>query len=372
MSGSSPDPDKQTRRSRWLKRNAVKVLIIFVAVTVLWALMKMPPRKQETTASTAPLVDVTVMTVQAEPNLVDAFELPGVVEPNRIVTISAEIAGRIEEIPRQKGAQVQAGDLLVRLDASLLQPAFDGASAQVERDKIEFERMTELVARDATPVQDLDNARSQLTLSQASLGEIRARLKRSDIFSPCAGILNDLPVEEGEYVQPGTPVAEIVDVATVKVVVRVPERDIGFFQVGGAAQVSLDSPEGQAQTTLEGVISFISELADAQTRSTPMEIKLDNSQQQLRCGQIVHVHLTRRILDNALMIPLSAVIPMEDSKAVYVVNSNETQRREVDLGIIQEDRVQVRTGLQAGDRLIIAGHRFVAPGQKVNIVTESN
>jgi len=228
--------------------------------------------------------------------------------------------------------------------------------------------MTELVERDATPVQDLDNARSQLTMSQASLGEIRARLKRSHIFSPCAGILNDLPVEEGEYVQAGTPVAEIVEAATVKVVVRVPERDIGYFQTGGSAQVSLDTPEGQEQPKLRGVISFISELADAQTRSTPMEIKLDNRDQQLRCGQIVHVHLTRRVLEDALMIPLEAVIPMEDSKAVYLVNSTETQRREVDLGIIQGDRVQVRKGLQAGDRLIIEGHRLVAPGQKVNVV----
>lgn len=349
-----------------LRRNLVKGLIILVAVTVLWALMKMPPRQQQVSSTSAPLVDVTVATVTAEPNLVDQFELPGVVEPNRTVTVSAEIDGRIEEIPPEKGSQVQAGDLLVQLDGSLLQPAFDGASAQVERDKIEFERMTDLVNKNATPVQDLDNARSQLTVSQASLGQIRARLKRTHIFSPCAGILNDLPVEEGEYVQAGTPVAEIVDSATVKVVVRVPERDIGFFKVGRSARVSVNR-----ETQVAGVISFISELADAQTRSTRIEITLDNEDRQLRSGQIVHVHLTRRVLQDALMIPLMAVIPMENSKAVYVVNSTQTQRREVELGIIRGDRVQVIEGLQAGDRLIVAGHRFVAPGQKVNVVTKN-
>jgi multidrug efflux pump subunit AcrA (membrane-fusion protein) len=62
---------------------------------------------------------------------------------------------------------------------------------------------------------------------------------------------------------------------------------------------------------------------------------------------------------------------MEDSKAVYVVNSTEAERREVELGFIKGDRVQVRRGLEPGDRLIIAGHRFVAPGQKVNVVSEN-
>ncbi len=183
MGELSPDPEPQMKRRPWLRRNLVKAVIVLVSLAVLGALMKMPARQQETSSTEAPLVDVTVATVRAEANLVDAFELPGVVEPNRIVTVSAEIAGVIEEIPLKKGSSVQSGDLLVQLDASMLQPAFDGASAQVERDKIEFERMTELVERDATPLQDLDNARSQLTMSQASLGEIRARLKRTRIFS---------------------------------------------------------------------------------------------------------------------------------------------------------------------------------------------
>jgi len=360
------NPKTQTKRSAWWRRSLLKVVIILAALAILGALMKMPPRHVETSSSAAPLVDVTVALVQAEPNLVDAFELPGVVEPNRIVTVSAELAGRIERLPHKKGSPIKAGDLLVQLDASMLQPAFDGASAQVERDQIEFERMTGLVERNATPRQDLDKAKSQLTMSRASLGEIRARLKRTRIFSTTSGILNDLPVEEGEYVQPGTPVAEIVDAATVKVAVRVPERDVRFFAVGRRAKVTVGT---QGRPIMrEGVISFISELADHQTRSTRMEIRLDNRDRGLRCGQIVHVHLTRRVLDNVIMIPLMAVIPMEDSKAVYVVNSTQTQRREVELGIIMKDRVQVRQGLQVGDRLIVAGHRFVAPGQNVNIV----
>ena len=85
----------------------------------------------------------------------------------------------------------------------------------------------------------------------------------------------------------------------------------------------------------------------------------------------MRARLTRRMLEDAVLVPLLAVIPMEHSHAVYVVNSTEAQRREVGIGIITGDRVQVTRGLAPGDQLIIAGHRLVAPGQKVNVVSDS-
>jgi membrane fusion protein (multidrug efflux system) len=138
--------------------------------------------------------------------------------------------------------------------------------------------------------------------------------------------------------------------------------------------------KGQEQERcLAGTISFISELADPQTRSTRMEVLLENKERLLRSGQIVRARLTRRILKDAILIPLLAVIPMEDGMAVYVVTSPEgvpkttqAERRQVELRTIKGDRVQVTAGLQPGDKLIIAGHRFVAPGQKVNIVSQTD
>jgi len=316
----------------------------------------------------APPVNVAVMTVTAEPELPDTFTLPAVVEPNRVVTISAEVAGRIKRIGPEKGDAVSAGDLLIELNADLLRPQFEIAKTQVEFNQIEFERMANLVKDNATARRDLDTATTQLAVSKAQLEEIGARLDRTRIVAPLAGVLNSLLVEEGEYVDPGAPLAEIVESDTVKAVVEVPESDIGFFAVGDEAQVSADV-RGEKES-LVGTLTFISELADPQTRSTRVEISLENKKRLLRSGQIVHARLTRRILKDAILIPLLAVIPMEDSKAVYVVNSMEAQRREVELGIIKGDRIQVTDGLKPGDRLIISGHRFVAPGLKVNIASE--
>ena len=368
--------NKSTKISKtnnnWLRRNAVKAIIILVAIAILTVIMKMPAKKREAPATEAPPVNVTVMTVTAIPQLADTFDLPAVVEPNRIVTVSAEVSGRIERIPPEEGSKIRAGDLLIKLNTDLIKPEFESAKAQVERDQIEFDRMTNLTKGNAATQRELDNATSQLAISKARLEGIRARLERASIFAPTAGVLNDLLVEEGEYVDTGNPVAQVVDTDTVKVVVEIPERDIAFFAIGEKADIFVDS-KGQVDTkgqpkSLVGTISFISELADAKTRTTRTEIILDNKQRLLRSGQIVHVSLTRQILKDAILIPLLAVIPMEDSKAVYVVNSTQTKRREVKLGIIRGDQVQIESGLEPGDKLIIAGHHFVAPGQKVNIV----
>jgi len=362
--------DQPTKKSKtnnnWLRRNAVKAVIILAAIAILTAIMKMPKKKREAPATEAPPVNVKVMTVTAEPKLADTFDLPAVVEPNRIVTVSAEVGGRIERIPPEEGSKVRAGDLLIKLNTDLILPEFESAKAQVDRDQIEFDRMTNLVKESATTQRDLDNATSQLAISKARLEGIRARLERTSIFSPTAGVLNDLLVEEGEYVDAGNPVAQVVDTDTVKVVVEIPERDIAFFAIDEKAEIFVDT-KGQTRS-LVGMISFISELADARTRSTRTEITLGNEQRLLRSGQIVHVRLTRQILKDAVLVPLLAVIPMEDSKAVYVVNSSQAKRREVELGIIRGDQIQITSGLEPGDKLIIAGHRFVAPGQKVNIV----
>ncbi len=349
----------------WLGRNLVKAVVAVAAIGVVAVIMKMPAQKRDAPAAPAPPVNVTVMTVVAESELADTFELPAVVEPNRVVTVSAEIEARIERIPCKEGCVVSAGDLLIQLNEDLIRPAFEIAEAQVDRNQIERDRMKRLVDDDATSQRDLDDAETLLAVSIAQLEEARSRLDRTSILAPLGGVLNNLPVEEGEHVSVGDPVAEIVETKVVKVVVEVPERDIVFFDVGKQAQVLVHTRDGDKW--LNGPITFMSELADHQTRSTRMEITLANEQGLVRSGQIVLVNLTRRVLKDAVLIPLLAVVPMEEGNAVYVVNSTEAKRCEVELGIFRDDRVQIRSGIEPGDKLIIAGHRFVAPGQKVNI-----
>jgi membrane fusion protein (multidrug efflux system) len=346
-----------------------KLAIVAVAIIALFLLAYIPSPKQEVAATPAPPVNVSVLPVTPEPALPDAFDLPAVIEPNQIVTIAAEVAGRVESIGPREGASVQAGDLLMRLNTDLLQAEFERAQAQAKNAQTEFERQQGLVKGGASPTRELDQAATQLAVSQADLQEVRARLERAQIHAPAGGVLNDLPVEQGEYVQTGTAVAQIVQTDIVKVAVSIPEQDVAYFSPGKTVEVLVDV-KGQQQS-FEGTITFISSVADPRTRSTRMEITLANPDGILHSGQIVRARLTRRILEDAILIPLLSVIPMEDGYSAYVVEDSKAQRREIQLGIIKGDRVQVLQGLEPGDQLIVAGHRFVAPGQDVNVVSKA-
>lgn len=364
------------RREGRLARKAVKLVIVLAAIGALvFVGLGINGSKPAPPPSEAPPVKVAVQTVTAEPQFLDTFELPATVEPNQIVKVSAEVAGQIEWIGPREGALVQAGDLLLRLNTDLVQAELEKTQAQVKYDQSEFERQKGLVEGGAAPDRDLDEAVMKLAVSKAQLDEVRARLARARIAAPFSGVLNDLLVEQGEYVQAGTRVADIIDTSIVKVVVEVPERDVPFFSVGEKAEVCTQVKN--CPQAIPGTIRFISELADLRTRSTRMEITVKNTDNLLRSGQIVQVHLTRQVLQDAILIPLQAVIPMEEGKAVYVVESpagaatGQAQRRDVELGVIKGNRVQIKSGLKSGDRLIVAGHRFVAPGQDVEIIPES-
>jgi membrane fusion protein (multidrug efflux system) len=368
MSKEPPKKATAGKRAGWLRRNIIKAIIVLAVIGALAGVSKIPKKDRQVEATEAPPVNVSVMTVTAEPELADTFTLPAVIEPNRVVTVAAEVSGRIERIAPEKGDRVSAGDLLVELNSDLLRPQLEMTKAQVEFNQIEFERMEKLVKDNATARRDLDNAKTQRDVSKAQLEEIEARLERTRILAPLSGVMNNKLVEEGEYVDPGAPVAEIVEMDPVKVIVEVPESDVSFLNVADKAEVRAEI-KGK-EKTMVGELIFISELADPQTRSTRVEILLENKERLLRSGQIVQVSLTRRILKDAILIPLLAVIPMEEGKSVYVVNSTEAKRYEVELGVIKGDRVQVLSGLKPGDRLIVSGHRFVAPGQTVQIVSE--
>ena len=387
MNARTGKDDRGKSRIRTLLGKSAPVLIIVGALVVLGMILSMSSKKfsfresirkvllrlaesmavteSEETAKETPAVNVKVAVVNPLPELADTLNLPGRIEPNRVVRVAAEVAGRIEGIPCKEGATCKAGDLLIRLNDELLQAEFNRTAAQHTYDKQEYERFKSLVSGGAATEKQRDDAKSRMDVSKAEMESAHAQLERARVYSPAVGVLNDLLVEKGEYVQPGTPVVEIVDITTVKVVVHMPERDIHFFKTGGATAITL--ADGLEEGELSGEITYISELADESTRSTRMEITLDNRARRLKSGQIVQVQLTRRTLKDVIMIPLLVVIPMEDAKAVYVVEGNRAVRRVVKLGLIKGRAIRVTDGLNPGDRLIIVGHRYVGPGQSVKI-----
>lgn len=367
--------------SRITAKKALPVILVAAGVVVVLVLLIMPSSARRPEPQEEPPVPVKIERVCPLAELPDRFILPAVVQANRVVRVSAEVAGRIEKLSAKEGRKVRRGDLLVTLNADVLQARFDQAAAQRQFDRQEFDRYAALRESGAATDNELDVARTKLAVSKAAFTVAEARLKRTKIRAPITGTLNSLPAEMGEYAREGDVVAEIVDIETAKVVVEVPERDVGFLDIADEAEIFFT---GRGTENLKGTISYISELADDQTRTTRVEISVDNRERPLpggrrkrplRSGQIVNVRLTRRVLKDVILIPLAVVIPVPAEREgrmsyiVYVVEDGLARKREVelDLDLIQGRKVRVTGGLKEGDKLIVSGHRYVSDAQKVNV-----
>lgn len=343
------------------------IFVILLAVGVVAGISRLPERKKETAAPVIPPVNVEVLTIEPVAEMPDIFEMPGVVEVNSLVKVSAEVDGRIEKIPVVEGQPVRKGQELVRLNTDLLQADFDKAMADDECNVKEMDRVNELFAKKIANEQEMDQARTRQAVSRATRAGAKARLDRAVVRAPMSGILDRVPVKEGEYAAPGMCMAQIVDVETVKVAVQIPERDIHKLRLQDEAKVR------RGETEITGKISYIGQVAEDATRTTRVEISVDNREHVLRSGQIVRTFVSRGALKDAMMIPLSAVIPLEDGKEVFCVRDGKAFRKRIALGVIKGDKVQVlpdkscKDCLERGDRLIVSGHRFVSDGQAVKV-----
>jgi len=345
-------------------RLAIAALVGTLAVAAIGC-----EKKDQAPAETKPVaVPVAVMEVETTDVLADVARLHGKTEPNRVVDVASEVAGRVEDIRVEEGQTVRCEDadcVLVQLNTDLLQAQYDRYKSEAGFNQRDYERLQEAYKRGVATQTEVDQARMRAESFRALMDSAAAELERSTIRPPIDGLVNEIPIEEGEYLQPGSPVVQIVDLDVIKVVVNVPERDISYFSLGDEATVVLNGDGGERE--MAGRITFISQLADPATFTSRVEISVPNADRRLRTGKVVDVLLTRRTIPHAVLVPLSTVIPRENDYVVYLVNDNTAHRQVVELGLIRGQDVQVTSGLAAGDRLIISGHRLVADGQLVRI-----
>ncbi len=384
----------------WLRRTLSSVVMVAVAIGVIIALLVLLPKRNGNTPPAAlKPVAVRVMEVQSIAEVDDSFRILGSVEPDCITAVAAEVSGRVEafagrddkvidrlEIKKgpaqagtvEEGDSIKAGQPIVYINTDLLQAAFDQSKADCDFVERETKRLEDLFAKNVATKSEVDNILRQRDMAKASLEINRANLERSVIVAPKSGILNSLPVEVGEYVSPGTVVAQIVDMDTVKVILEIPERDISFLKVGQDQDIffTLDELKENGDKNsakknekkikkITGKITYISELADPNALTTRLEISVDNHDRQLRSGQMVYAQLKRRTLHDVIMVPLKTIVPLEKGYVAYVNNKGQAERRDIKLdpSMFRDDQIRVEEGLAPGDRLIIEPN--IGPGQAI-------
>ncbi len=343
------------------------LLVILLAAVLPQRDDSKPPTKPEPT----PVSTIVIKALAEEP---DDLTIDGEVEPNLVVNISAEVAGRVDRIENAKGETIREGDMVARgepvvfLNTDLLKAEYDQAAANKAFYENEESRVKIAQEKGVATPKEVDEVMNNKAAAIARFDLAAAQLKRATIVAPVAGRINRIPVDVGEYLQPGMEAFEIVDMDTVKVIVYVPEKDIQFFSPGLEAKI-VATVKGE-KVEMTGKITFIDALADKATRKTRIEITVNNREGLLRSRQTVDVTLRRRMRKNVILIPLGAVIPSGDEDAsgryiVYVVDGGKAYRKYVQFDGMKGKDVFVN-GLSDGDHLIVSGQQYVADGQEVD------
>lgn len=300
-----------------------------------------------------------------------SINLPGVAMAMRDVVVSAEEAGVVRRIVRDKGQPIRTGQAIVRFDDAILRAQVQSAAAQAQYDEEVWERRKKLYEEDSIGSElSYHEAHYTAEQSRGNLAALQERLARTTISAPISGILNDRLVEIGSAVSPGTAVARIVQTDTVRVVAGAPERFALDLPVGAGATVTLDVLADQA---FEGAITYVGAVVDADSRTFPIELTLPNPDALIKPGMIAEISVVQEEIVDAIVVPQQALVAMEDGYVVFVVEGagEETRAvaRRVDISVSQGNDVVVASGLDAGDRLVVVGQQGLTAGDRVRIVS---
>ncbi len=296
--------------------------------------------------------------------LEDTLQLTGTVEAWKDVTLSAEIGGKLEAKNVDDGDIVKAGQVLFQIDTESIRAAYDQAEAQFRLASQDFERAQRLVERGVTAVQSKDSAVANRDVTEANLRSLQIQLNKSIVKAPFDATVDRTFMEKDEFTDVGKPLVRLVQLEKVKVKVGVPERDVLNFKVGDRVKVLLDSMSGK---DFNGAISKMAPTADLSTHTFLTEIEVENTDGQIKPGMIARTELVRGVYPDCIVIPIFSSALLDDKRIVFVEENGNASVREIQTGVVKGSSVQVTSGLQPGDRLIVVGQHDVRPGEPVKV-----
>lgn len=332
-----------------------------LAVVLAVAAGACSPQQQEDTG-TEVARNVRVLDLQPE-SLVEYFEISGPVSPVLGTDLSLEESGPVVALPVEKGQTVRKGDLLVEIDRKILKAEMASAQAQLEVAAFNADKVEQLYRAGKVSEYDYLSARTAQRQARAAADVAARRWERAGLTAPFDGMVTDRYVELGQLVLPGQTAVRLIDPATLELQGHLTATEVGWVRPGDAAQVRL----GQGAGTVVGTVSWIGLEADPQTGKFRVEIRIPNEELRLHAGVIGRARLPKQRLDDAVVIPRDAVLPYRNTETAFVVEGDRARRRQLELGPDQGGLVQVLSGLQTGDRLVVRGQRELRDGSLVKI-----
>jgi RND family efflux transporter MFP subunit len=315
---------------------------------------------------TAMATDVPVsVTVVKKQKLESSLSLVGNINASADVNVIAETQGTATAVFVKVGSSVRAGTVLVQVDDEIPRSTKAAAEINFQKAQRDFQRAEDLYQENSISASQLDASRLAMKAAENQLDIARRQLDNTRIKSPIPGTVNARYVDPGTMVQPGKPVANIVDIRLLKVRVNVSEREAFQLKPGDRVEISTDVYPGVA---FGGTIDNIASKAD-EAHTYPVEIVVPNSEKHpLKAGMFARIAFRSIAPTEALTIPRVALIGSIKDAQVFVIRENIARLCPVVIGKQSADLLEVVSGLAEGDTAVISGQNNLVDRARVQIV----
>lgn len=302
----------------------------------------------------------------------------GVVEPEMTVNVVHKTGGKVAEVRVKDGDDVQAGELLIRLDdvelsaqVAQAEAARRLAEAQLESAAKTLEDMQALYREEIVSQQQLEQAETgykvaeaQTAQAEAALQLVRTHLNDTLITAPISGKVSGVTINPGEMAAPGIPLAVINKLETMQVGVDLTEKDVGRINEGQKVEVLVSALSSEP---LEGEVQSVSPVADPRTKTYRMEVILPNEDGLLKGGMTADVRVAVAVEENTVVIPVEAVLTRQGEQIVFVVEEGLACLRQVTLGLESGEAASVLEGVEPGEQVVSSGQHYLQDGGKVTV-----
>lgn len=292
--------------------------------------------------------------------------LTGPVEPIRLVGVNSRASGSILAVRVLEGDRVRPGQVMAELDSRETSAQLDRARAVLANAETAFRRSEQMRASQIITSAEFEQARAAYGAAKSDVDLWETRFEFSRVLAPVRGVVTTKLVEAGSAVTPNQRLFDVAEDSLLVVRVQMSELDVVHVKVRDQVAVQLDAQPG---VELEGRVQRIFPAADPQTRLVPVEIALARAPANVvvRPGFLARVHFALERRAQSLVVPASAVGASATGAYVYVVQADTLIRRAISTGLTSAGMVEVDSGLDAGEQVVISGQLNLRPGAKVRV-----
>ncbi len=296
-------------------------------------------------------------------NFTNNLELTGSIEPNEAVSLQSEVSGLVTGIYFTEGSNVAKGTLLVKINDKDIQAQIKDINTKEKLAATNEDRAKQLLQKGAISQEEYDTSLADLQSIRAQTQVLKAQLAKTSIYAPFSGKIGLRSISLGEYLTPNKIIANLLSTNPVKISFSLPERYAAQIKNNTPIRFSIDG----SNKTFDGRVFAIEPGINQQTRTLNVKALAKNDKNELVPGSFAKVNLDLQTINNAILIPTEAIIPILDGKMVYTVKDGKAQKVNVEAGTRTATSILIQSGLNAGDTVLTTGAMAVKQGSSVKV-----